>query len=117
MDRHLITALKEHFGKYKEILILLGARQVGKTTIVKRVFPEALYLIADNEPVKNALEHYDPAVYKQLLNTDTHLIVIDEIQKLSDPGRAAKIFFDQLPQYKLIITGSSAFNIKNILSN
>ena len=113
MDRHLITALKEHFGKYKEILILLGARQVGKTTIVKRVFPEALYLIADNEPVKNALEHYDPAVYKQLLNTDTHLIVIDEIQKLSDPGRAAKIFFDQLPQYKLIITGSSAFNIKN----
>ena len=40
-------------------------------------------------------------------------MVIDEIQKLSDPGRAAKIFFDQLPEYRLIITGSSAFNIKN----
>ena len=52
-------------------------------------------------------------MYRQLLNADSKWIVIDEIQRLSDPGRAAKIFFDQLPQFKLIITGSSAFNIKN----
>lgn len=111
--RHLDQALLDHFEKYKEILVLLGARQVGKTTIVKRIFPEATYLIVDNEPIKSALERYDPAVYRQLLNADSKWIVIDEIQKLSDPGRAAKIFFDQLPQLKLIITGSSAFNIKN----
>ena len=111
--RHLDQALFDHFRKYKEILVLLGARQVGKTTIVNRIFPEAEYLIVDNEPIKGALERYDPAVYKQLLNADSKWIVIDEIQKLSDPGRAAKIFFDQLPQFKLIITGSSAFNIKN----
>lgn len=111
--RHLDEALSAHFRTYKEILILLGARQVGKTTILKRIFPEADYLIIDNEPVKNALERYDPAVYKQLLNSKSDVVVIDEIQKLSDPGRAAKIFFDQLPQYKLIVTGSSAFTIKN----
>lgn len=92
---------------------MLGARQVGKTTIIKRIFPEAQYLFVDNEPIKSSLEHYDPAVYRQLLNADSELVVIDEIQKLSDPGRAAKIFFDQLPEFKLIITGSSAFNIKN----
>ncbi|KKS33053.1 MAG: hypothetical protein UU93_C0003G0061 [Candidatus Amesbacteria bacterium GW2011_GWA2_42_12] len=111
--RHLDKVLSEHFRKYKEVLVLLGARQVGKTTIIKRIFPEAHYLIVDNEPIKKALERYDPAVYKQLLNTSAGLVVIDEIQKLNDPGRAAKIFFDQLPEYKLIITGSSAFNIKN----
>lgn len=111
--RHLDQALFDHFRKYKEILVLLGARQVGKTTIIKRIFPEATYLVVDNEPIKSALERYDPAVYKQLLNANNKWVVIDEIQKLSDPGRAAKIFFDQLPQYKLIITGSSAFNIKN----
>ena len=111
--RHLDQTLRDHFEKYKEILVLLGARQVGKTTIIKRIFPEATYLIVDNEPIKHALERYDPTVYRQLLNADSKWIVIDEIQRLSDPGRAAKIFFDQLPQFKLIITGSSAFNIKN----
>lgn len=111
--RHLDEKLAEHFAKYKEILVLLGARQVGKTTIIRRNFPEANYLIVDNEPIKNALERYDPSVYKQLLNTKSDFVVVDEIHKLNDPGRAAKIFFDQLPKYKLIVTGSSAFNIKN----
>jgi len=111
--RHLDLAIKEHFQKYKEVLVLLGARQVGKTTLIKRVFPNANYLIVDNEPIKKALERYDPSVYRQLLNTNSNYVVVDEIHKLSDPGRAAKIFFDQLPEYKLIVTGSSAFNIKN----
>src|SRR3989338_6971253 len=111
--RHLDEAVISHFEKYKEVLVLLGARQVGKTTLGRKIFPNANYLIVDNEPIKSALERYDPAVYKQLLDTTNDLVVVDEIHKLSDPGRAAKIFFDQLPQYKLIITGSSAFNIKN----
>lgn len=111
--RHLDQTLVNHFNKYKEVLVLLGARQVGKTTILKRIFPNAHYLVVDNEPIKNALERYDPSVYRQLLGTSSDIVVVDEIHKLSDPGRAAKIFFDQLPEYKLIITGSSAFNIKN----
>lgn len=111
--RHLDQALTNHFTKYNEVLVLLGARQVGKTTILKRIFPDASYLVADNEPVKNSLERYDPAVYRQLLDTNSGVVVLDEIHKLNDPGRAAKIFFDQLSEYKLIVTGSSAFNIKN----
>ncbi len=111
--RHLDKAVSAHFNKYKEILVLLGARQVGKTTLVRKIFPQASYLIVDNEPIKSALERYDPAVYKQLLGTTDDFVVVDEIHKLNDPGRAAKIFFDQLSAYKLIITGSSAFNIKN----
>lgn len=111
--RHLDKVLAAHFTKYKEILILLGARQVGKTTLIKRIFPDGQYLTVDTDPIKNALEHYDPAVYRQLLNQKSNLVIIDEIHKLSDPGRAAKIFFDQMPEKRLIITGSSAFNIKN----
>lgn len=111
--RHLDGAITSHFEKYKEVLVLLGARQVGKTTLIKKIFPEANYLIVDNEPIRVALERYDPAVYRQLLGHEAGLVVVDEIHKLSDPGRAAKIFHDQLPQFKLIITGSSSFNIKN----
>src|SRR3989344_8992774 len=86
LTRHLDQALKDHFLKYKEILVLLGARQVGKTTLVKKIFPDADYLVVDNEPVKNALERYDPAVYRQLLSVGNQYTVIDEIHKLTDPG-------------------------------
>lgn len=92
---------------------MLGARQVGKTTIIKKIFPQAQYLSVDTEPVRDVLNRYDPEAYKQILKPDSQYVVIDEIHKLSDPGRAAKIFYDQIPQYRLIITGSSAFNIKN----
>lgn len=112
-DRYLDAALTSHFSKYKEVLVLLGARQVGKTTIVKKIFPHAHYLSVDSLPIQNALNRYDPEVYKQLIRPDAEYVIFDEIHKLDDPGRAAKIFYDQLPYYKLIITGSSAFNIKN----
>jgi hypothetical protein len=42
--RYLDKALKSHFQKRKEVLVLLGARQVGKTTILKKIFPSAFYL-------------------------------------------------------------------------
>lgn len=92
---------------------MLGARQVGKTTILKKIFPQAQYLSVDTEPVRDVFNRYDPDAYKQILKPGSTYVVIDEIHKLSDPGRAAKIFYDQIPEHKLIITGSSAFNIKN----
>lgn len=111
--RFLDTPLEKHFTTYKEVLVLLGARQVGKTTILKRIFPEAQYFSVDNDPIKNALEKYDPAVYLQIIKPDPKIVIFDEIQRLSDPGRAAKIIYDSMPEYKLIITGSSSFDIKN----
>lgn len=111
--RFLDSKLEDHFRTYKEVLVLLGARQVGKTTILKKIFPQAQYLSVDTEPVRNILNSYDPSAYKQVLRSDCEYVVIDEIHKLSDPGRAAKIIYDQMPEHKLIITGSSAFNIKN----
>lgn len=111
--RHLDQALSKHFDKYKEVLILLGARQVGKTTALHRLFPTAKYLSVEIEPIKDALEKYDPAVYAQLFSPQDRCIILDEIHLLSDPGRAAKIIYDHMPNHELIITGSSAFNIKN----
>ena len=113
MYRHLDQAISTHFNTYKEALVLLGARQVGKTTILKKIFPHALYLSVDNESTRGILERYDVSAYRQLLTTDTLTIIIDEIHELDNPGRAAKIFYDQLSNFQLILTGSSAFNIKN----
>ena len=59
MKRHLDFKINQHFEKYKQVLILLGSRQVGKTTIVKKIFPQADYFLVDNEPIKKILEAYD----------------------------------------------------------
>lgn len=111
--REIDNKILNHFSKYKEVLILLGARQVGKTTLLKRLFPDAQYLLCDNDNVKNSLERYDISAYRQLIAPQTNLVVIDEIQLLSNPGRAAKILYDQVPNLRLIITGSSALMIRH----
>lgn len=111
--RHLETAIKTHFQKYREVLVLLGARQVGKTTLLKKCFSDAYFFSVDNEPVRQNLERYDLAVYQQLLPVEIKEVVIDEIHLLTNPGRAAKIIHDQMPEVKLVITGSSSLQIKN----
>ena len=112
ITRQIDSTIREHFNKYKEVLILLGSRQSGKTTLVNRLFPDALYLVVDNEPVRKALETYDVHTYKSILKSASGRVVIDEIHLLKDPGRAVKIIYDQIP-LQLIITGSSSFHIKN----
>ncbi len=113
MKRHLDSKIREHFKKYQQVLILLGSRQVGKTTLVKKIFPEVPYFLVDNEPIKKILESYDIETYKTLINKNEQKIIIDEIHLLNDPGRAIKIIYDQLEDFKIIITGSSSFHIKN----
>lgn len=111
--RHLDEAIKTHFSGQRLVLQLLGARQVGKTTILKRIFPSAQYFLLDNEPIRKNFETYDQNFYRQMFSTTQKTIILDEIHLLSNPGRAAKIIFDQFPAKNLIITGSSALNIKN----
>lgn len=111
--RYLSKKIKDHFRKYPQVLVLLGARQVGKTTLLKKTFPEAFFLSVDNEPVRQNLERYDINVYKQILPLKNKIVVIDEIHLLKDPGRCAKIIFDHLPDIKLVITGSSSLKIRN----
>lgn len=114
IKRHLDESLLRHFKRHpKQVLSLLGARQVGKTTLLKRIFPEAQYLLLDNKPVRKNLETYDIYTYRQFIKPLAGITVLDEIHLLSDPGRAAKIIHDQMPQIQLIIAGSSALHIKN----
>lgn len=113
LKRHVDEKILKHFGRYKQTIILLGARQVGKTTLLKRLFPDARYLLVDNDVVRGNLERYDISYYKELFPLGTKELIIDEIHLLTNPGRAAKIIYDQAPEIKLIITGSSSLFIKN----
>ncbi|MDP1722091.1 MAG: ATP-binding protein [Candidatus Gottesmanbacteria bacterium] len=111
--RHLDAAITTHVRTFKEVLILLGARQVGKTTMLTRLFPQAQYATVDNEHVRSILDRYDISAYRELVPRGTTMLILDEVHLLKDPGRAVKILYDQLPEIRLIVTGSSAFWIKN----
>lgn len=63
MKRHLDLQLNNHFKKYRQALVLLGARQVGKTTILTKIFPDAIYFSLDNESILSTLETYDINTY------------------------------------------------------
>lgn len=76
MQRHLDLKLSRHFEKYKQVLILLGSRQVGKTTLVKKIFPKGSYFLVDNEPIRKILESYDIETYKTLINEKSKEIII-----------------------------------------
>lgn len=104
--------LKKHFSTHKQAIILLGARQVGKTTLLKRLFPNAYYLLVDEKPICDKLETYSSDVYRTLIGS-ARQIILDEVHLLIDPGRTIKLFYDQLPDRQIIVTGSSALQIKN----
>jgi predicted AAA+ superfamily ATPase len=111
--RHLDRQICAHFDQYQLVLVLLGSRQVGKTTLVKRLFPDAEYLLVDNEPVRRILESYDIESYKTLIPPGIEEVVIDKIHLLKDPGRAVKVLYDQREDLRIVITGSSSKHIKN----
>ncbi len=110
--RILEEKLKKHFTYYKQALILLGARQVGKTTLLQKLFPNALYLLADEKPIVELLETYSSENYRKVLKNHKQ-VLIDEIHLIKNPGKAVKIIYDQFPGIQLIITGSSSLHIKN----
>lgn len=110
--RHSESTLSNHFKTYKQAIVLLGARQIGKTTLLKNLFPNAHYLLFDNENSRSVFESYDLSTYKSLLGEHKQ-VILDEIHLLSNPGRAVKIIYDQIPSIQLIVTGSSSFHIKN----
>ncbi len=112
LDRILDEKLKKHFKENKQALVLLGARQVGKSTLLKRLFPNANYLLLDLEETRKIFETYNLATYQNLLGKEKQ-IILDEIHLLSDPGRAIKVMYDLLPNLQIIATGSSSFHIKN----
>jgi len=101
-----------------KIVIIYGARQVGKTTMLKNIFPETTsqitYLACDKMSIQEQLKP-DDTILKQILG-ETGTVIFDEMQTLENPGLILKIIYDHLPGIKAIATGSSAFDLANKLS-
>lgn len=102
----------------KKAIIILGARQVGKSTLLKKIFQDradVLWLDAENSDVNLLLKDANTKRLELLFGKHA-IIIIDEAQKVDNIGRKLKLITDHLPNIQVIATGSSAFELRNQLN-
>ena len=102
----------------KKAIIIVGARQIGKTTSINNVLEkkeDVLFLDGDDPVVRSILENANTEQLRNL-TAGYKFIFIDEAQRIENIGLTAKILVDQFKDKQLIISGSSAFDIKNRFS-
>ena len=102
-----------------KVLILLGARRVGKTAFIKNylsAIPKEDYLQLNGEDIHDAdlLKERSVANYKRLL-ANVKVLVIDEAQNIPEIGLILKLIVDSIEDIKIIATGSSVFDLSNKL--
>lgn len=102
-----------------KVLILLGARRVGKTAFIKNYLskiPKTDYLQLNGEDINDAnlLKERSVTNYTRLL-ANVKLLVIDEAQNIPDIGLILKLIVDSIDGIKIIATGSSVFDLSNKL--
>lgn len=126
--RYLYENIEKHL-KHKNYTILTGARQVGKTSILKQLFyslqkqnKNVAFVNLENKELLNSLNENVNNIFKivkyipkKILNGKTEkriYLLIDEIQYLTDPTNFLKYLYDEYEyNVKVVVTGSSAFYI------
>lgn len=119
IKRELFKAVKEHL-RAKEISIIVGPRQAGKTTlmiellnILKKNGEKVLLLNLDYEADKKFFDSQDLLLSKIKLEIgEQGYIFIDEIQRKENAGLFLKGIYDLNSQYKFIISGSGSLELK-----
>ncbi|MEZ5082465.1 MAG: ATP-binding protein [Bacteroidales bacterium] len=102
-----------------KVLVLLGARRVGKTQFLRNLADNYLdepYLFLNGEDISTSavLNERTIANYQRLLG-DKKLLIIDEAQKIPEIGLNLKLMVDNIEGIKIIVTGSSVFDMTNKL--
>ncbi|MCR4417843.1 MAG: ATP-binding protein [Ignavibacteria bacterium] len=113
IKRQIYDQIKAKLFKQKAIIIS-GARQVGKTTLLRMFMDEfkneALYLNCDEFDVREILRDANSSKLKSIFG-EKKLILIDEAQRVENIGLTIKIIVDNLSQYQVIATSSSAIGL------
>jgi len=121
MKRRLFVDLKKHLDR-KEITILTGARQTGKSTLLKQLETfcrerewVTVFINLENKTLLEDLDNHPFNLLKYLPdNGERKIVFIDEVQYLNDPSNFLKLLYDEHREHiKLVVTGSSAFYIDN----
>ncbi len=100
-----------------KVILLLGPRRVGKTILIKQVIERLKepYLLMNGEDFatvellsRRSVQHY------QKILGEAKVLIIDEAQKIPEVGNVLKLMVDEIAGLKVLVTGSSAFDIDKV---
>ena len=113
IERAIGKHVGARIGKGK-VILLLGPRQSGKTTLVRLVAADSslnpLWLSGDEPDTRGLLAEATSTRLKSLFG-NKRLVIIDEAQRIPDIGLTLKLCADMLSDVQVIATGSSAFEL------
>ncbi|MFA5013762.1 MAG: ATP-binding protein [Bacteroidales bacterium] len=114
--RTIENTIKDKINSGKAIVVV-GARQVGKTTLLKRILKdkEYLFLDADDPSTRNLLQNPTTEQIRTFLG-DYQYVFLDEAQRIPGIGLTLKIITDQFNEVQLFVSGSSSFDLGNELN-
>lgn len=119
IQQNVIRTLDE----LKKIVIIIGPRQAGKTTLLKSLKGQfetkgqtTIYLNCDLDEDFEKVNTNSINLLSHLIK-GTNYLLIDEAQRMDNPGLTLKIIYDNFPEVRVIATGSSSFELKNKVSD
>ena len=97
----------------KKAIIIMGARQVGKSTLLQQMLSQrddVVWMNGDDIDVQDLFANLTSTRLRAILG-DKKFIVVDEAQRIADIGLRLKLITDQIPDVQVIATGSSSFEL------
>lgn len=102
--------------KPQKVMLIFGPRRVGKTFLLKQIVQsfkgKSLILNGEDTDSIAMLEPISIANYRHVLE-HVELLAIDEAQHIPDIGKKLKLIVDEVPDIRVIASGSSSFDLKN----
>jgi hypothetical protein len=118
IDRIIHTSIVERMFGGKAIIIL-GPRQSGKTTLIKKILGQykgiGSYFNCDELETRKLFSAENVSSLKSIIGKNK-LIMLDEAQKIDNAGLIIKLIVDNIPNTQVIATGSSAFELSDKLN-
>ena len=115
--RRVLQTEMEMRLKPQKVLLLFGARRVGKTVLIGHIMQDfngkSLLLNGESMDTIRLLDDRSTANYRQLFS-GIDLLCIDEAQHIPDIGRKLKLIIDEVTGLRVIATGSSSFDLRNM---
>jgi len=117
INRYIESFFAENlWSDTNKLLLLLGPRQTGKTTLVRKIASQfdgkMLYLTGDDPTVRTRLTDVGIEALRPMME-GYDLLVLDEAQRIRNIGITLKLMADHFPQTRVIATGSSSFELAN----
>jgi predicted AAA+ superfamily ATPase len=115
IKRKLIDKILPLFFKEK-VIIIYGARQVGKTTLLRqleeKLKEKILWLNGDEPDIREAFSNATSTQLKLIIGNHK-IVFIDEAQRIKNIGLALKLIIDNFPEIQIVATGSSSFELSD----